>query len=66
MTRTQTGALLTPTGVTVGDNVGADVVPAAVRATTEKEYATPLVRPVTVHDVVVEAQPRPPGNAVTW
>jgi hypothetical protein len=54
VTCTQTGALLTPTGVTMVDVVGDDVVPAAVSATTEKETGTPFVRPTTVHDVVVE------------
>jgi len=42
-------------------------VPTALVATEEKVYATPLVRPVIVHepDAPVTVQVFPPGDAVT-
>ena len=51
-------------GVTEFDTAEAPE-PAALVATTENVYAVPLVRPVTVHDVVAEAQVSAPGDEVT-
>ena len=58
------GRVTDPFGVTGADGLEGAEVPAAFVAVTVKVYAVPLVRPVTVHDVVDDVQERPPGDAV--
>ena len=64
-----TGAPGTVRGVTAAE-VSGSLLPAALVATTEKEYAVPLTRPSTVHDngsgsVETVVQVASPGLAVT-
>ena len=60
------GAATGATGVTEFDGPDGGPDPAVLAATTVKEYAVPLVKPSTVHDVVaVVVQVWPPGADVT-
>jgi len=52
-------------GVTAAETVEATPFPATLCATTLKVYAVPLVRPVTLQEVVVVMQVLPPGEEVT-
>ena len=54
-----------PEGVTLLEASEADPSPLALVATTVKVYAVPLVRPVTVHDVVAVVQVLAPVELVT-
>jgi hypothetical protein len=54
-----TDAIGGATGVTGFDAAEEAPVPTAFVAVTVNEYATPLVRPVTRHDVEAEVQPWP-------
>jgi hypothetical protein len=52
-------------GVTDADAVEAAEFPAALVAITVNVYAVPLVRPVTVQEVVALVQVNAPGDEVT-
>jgi hypothetical protein len=54
-----TVAICGATGVTAFDATEEAPVPTAFVAVTVNEYATPLVSPVTKHDVEAEVQPCP-------
>ena len=54
-----------PPGVTLLEASEADPSPLALVATTVKVYAVPLVRPVTVQDVVAVVQVLAPVELVT-
>jgi len=51
------GARVKPRPIVVEDEVPARLVPTAFVAVTEKVYAVLLVRPETVHEVVVDEHP---------
>ena len=59
------GAVGTPAGVTALEAPDAVEVPAALVAVTVKVYDVPLVRPLTVHDVVAVVQVNAPGFDLT-
>jgi hypothetical protein len=52
-------------GVTLADAVEGTEFPAALVAITLNVYEVPLVKPFTVHEVVVVVQVNPPGDDVT-
>ena len=62
---TPVGAPGVVTGVTDADAVEAAEFPAALVAITVNVYAVPLVRPVTVQEVVALVQVNAPGDEVT-
>jgi hypothetical protein len=67
VTLTVSNTLTEETGLIDPDAAEPADVPSALVATEEKVYATPLVRPVIVHepDAPVTVQVLPPGDAVT-
>jgi len=54
-----------PAGVTEVESLDAELSSMIFVAFTEKVYPVPLVKPVTVHDVVFDVQVNPPGDEVT-
>ena len=62
---TPDGATGGPIGVTEPEATDATPVPAKFVAVTVNEYATPLMRPATVHDVAAVEQVNEPGLDVT-
>jgi hypothetical protein len=62
---TELGAPGAPPGMTASDASEAAPAPTMLVAMTVNVYETPLVRPVTVHEVVLLVQVRPPGLDVT-
>jgi hypothetical protein len=67
VTLTVSNTLTAETGLIEPEAAEPVDVPTALVATEEKVYATPLVRPVIVHepDAPVTVQVFPPGDAVT-
>ena len=62
---TSVGAPGRPRGVTAADGSELDPLPTPLNAETSKVYETPLMRPVTVHEVVVVVHDLRPGLAIT-
>jgi hypothetical protein len=62
---TDDGAVGTPAGVTPLEAADDAEVPAALVAVTVKVYDVPLVKPVTVHEVVADVHVSAPGFDVT-
>jgi len=54
-----------PAGVTEVEALDAGLLSMTFVAFTVKVYPVPLVKPVTVHDVVFDVQVNPPGEDVT-
>jgi hypothetical protein len=59
------GAPVGATGVTALLGADGELLPCTFVATTVNVYAVPLLRPVSVHDVVAVVHVTPPGDDVT-